>query len=96
MLSGVLKLKIETGRYTNLTRNQRICDLCNNGIEDEIHFIFQCPKYALSRHMLEKKIDKNLCNQTKLKILLHKDNVHMLANHIYDALYKRNHLIAEL
>ena len=41
------KLCIETGRYTGVNRNDRICQKCNLGvIEDEFHFILQCPFYA--------------------------------------------------
>ncbi len=43
---GILPLEIETGRYKNLTREQRQCTLCNSGaIEDQIHFAFKCPVY---------------------------------------------------
>ena len=41
------KLCIETGRYTSINRNDRICKKCNFGvIEDEFHFILQCPFYV--------------------------------------------------
>jgi len=40
------KLNIESGRYRNIERAERKCTLCNdNVIEDEFHFIIQCPKY---------------------------------------------------
>ena len=39
-------LNIETGRYNNENRNNRLCTLCNfNDIEDEFHFILKCPFY---------------------------------------------------
>lgn len=37
------KLNIETGRYEKISRFDRIYPVC--GIEDEIHFLFNCPKY---------------------------------------------------
>ena len=39
-------LFIETGRYDNTLRHERICKSCNiNKIEDEYHFSLVCPNY---------------------------------------------------
>ena len=38
------KLNIETGRYDKISRCDRICPVCGLNIEDEIHFLFNCPK----------------------------------------------------
>ena len=45
---GSHKLKIETGRLTRpLTPlENRVCDHCFTTIEDEFHFLMQCPKYS--------------------------------------------------
>ena len=42
------KLKIETSRFTRpLTPfERRVCDHCLMTIEDEFHFLMQCPKYS--------------------------------------------------
>ncbi|MCG8430841.1 MAG: hypothetical protein MJA29_06695, partial [Candidatus Omnitrophica bacterium] len=46
-------LRIETGRYNNLARNERICLLCNSGqVEDEIHFMLHCPALTPAREPL--------------------------------------------
>ena len=45
-------LHIETGRHCRpkLPREERLCLICNKGnIEDEIHFLFLCPKYTEER-----------------------------------------------
>ena len=43
---GILPLVIETGRFINVKREDRICTLCtDNCIEDEIHFTLVCPFY---------------------------------------------------
>ena len=56
---GILPLHIETGRYIGIDRNKRVCKICNsNTEEDEIHFIFVCPKYATSRKLFFGKITK--------------------------------------
>ena len=47
LLSGCLKLEIETGRYKRVPRQERLCKICNEPfVEDEIHFIDNCPKYG--------------------------------------------------
>ena len=39
-------LFIETGRYDNTPRTERLCKTCNmNQIEDEYHFLLVCPEY---------------------------------------------------
>ena len=40
---GCHKLEIEIGRHKNIPINERICKLCNDHIEDEVHFLLQCP-----------------------------------------------------
>ena len=50
---GSLKLEIETGRWTKVNRNERFCKLCSNGsIENEPHFIFDCPALEQIRQPL--------------------------------------------
>ena len=47
--TGILPLKIETGRYNNIPVHERTCSLCNmNVTEDEIHFVMICPLYNKS------------------------------------------------
>ena len=38
------KLPFETGRWNNVPRNQRFCNLCKNNIGDEYHYIMICPE----------------------------------------------------
>ena len=48
--SSGLKLAIETGRYVNIPKEQRICIYCNmNVIENEYHFLLICPTYSILR-----------------------------------------------
>ena len=40
------KLEIETGRYYDVNRENRICKCCTSGmIETEFHFLFCCTMY---------------------------------------------------
>lgn len=39
-------LNHETGRFLNINRNDRICNVCNcDSVEDEYHFILECIGY---------------------------------------------------
>ena len=44
--TGILPLEIEVGRYRNLPEDERFCKICDTGlVEDELHFLFNCPAY---------------------------------------------------
>ena len=49
------KLQIELGRYhkPSLELSERICPFCLNKIEDEYHFITECPMYNDERHRVK-------------------------------------------
>ncbi len=50
------KLPIETGRWSNTPRVERICPCCPyNTLGDEFHHVFECPFFKTTR---EKYIDK--------------------------------------
>ena len=43
---GVAPLRIETGRYSQLPVNDRICEMCDSGnVENEKHFLMSCNLY---------------------------------------------------
>ena len=40
-------LNIESGRYFNIVRNERMCTMCSKkSVEDEYHFILECDRYS--------------------------------------------------
>ena len=44
LILGVLKLRVETGRFENLARDDRRCIICSmDEVEDSSHFICVCP-----------------------------------------------------
>ena len=56
------RLKIETGRYLKLEVSKRLCNKCDlNKIEDEIHFLLECPSTSTDRQILIDMINNN-CN----------------------------------
>ena len=74
-------LKIESGRYQNLPRNERICECCNlNDLEDEYHFILKCPAYNHLRSVYIKRYYSVRPSMFKLVQLLTSNNVKDLCN----------------
>jgi hypothetical protein len=60
------KLQIEIGSYTipKTTINDRTCKKCNlNSVEDELHFLLNCPKYShLRGELVSSCFNKNITN----------------------------------
>ena len=60
---------IETGRYNRTTKDNRHCPFCgSNVIEDEVHFLFQCPTYSMIGNKFYKKVKTLIPNITQLPI----------------------------
>ena len=98
-------LRIEKDRYSKkyIERSQRICRYCLandiNVIEDEAHFIVNCPLYTKERKLLFDKVDtfctnfKQLPNESKYFWLLtneHLPTLTHLGNFIIDSLENRS------
>ena len=45
-------LQIELGRQTNIKAEQRFCPICKNKVEDEFHFLIECPFYNDNRKIM--------------------------------------------
>ena len=43
-------LMIETGRYKKISRDMRCCPFCSIVVENEVHFLIECPTYASIRN----------------------------------------------
>ena len=75
------KLNIESGRYNNIARVNRVCTLCNHrDVEDEFHFILKCPFYADLRTKYIKQYYFRRPSVFKLIQLLSVKNVKELNN----------------
>ncbi len=47
---SVYGLRVETGRYKRIDKENRACLICNSEeIEDEFHFMMECPEYRSLR-----------------------------------------------
>lgn len=62
------KLNIETGRYDKISRCDTICPVCGLNIEDETHFLFNCPKSSSIRDGFFSKIDNRIPNYKHIPI----------------------------
>ena len=65
----MLPLFVQVGRYYILRREDRICKLCNEQIEDYINFIFDCKHYHEFRLDLYQKLPELLNVVDKITIL---------------------------
>ena len=51
------KLAVVTGTWYKIEKENRLCNFCNlNAIEDEFHFLIDCPKYKKLREPTLKSI----------------------------------------
>ena len=81
------KLMVERGRYKKLDVSQRLCQNCSlNLVEDETHFLFQCPAHASDRNKLI-SVSSEIClnfstlqDNGQMIWLLNNENVPVLNN----------------
>ena len=98
--NGILPLKIETGRYTQIPIEFRLCILCNEDqIENECHFLFECDFYQHIRDIYYQGFREH-CNNfdvmnhtEKLNYLMSADVVKTTAEFIYKCYCKRREFI---
>ena len=73
------KLPIERGRFSNIERERRFCQLCNeNMIGDEFHFILECPALQHLREHFLPKYCQTCPNTLKLYNLFTTRNMNIL------------------
>jgi len=94
---GILPLHIETGRYNSTPLLERICPLCKEEVETELHFIFKCSHYNEYRENYNEMfriVNRNDDDQllTQFKILC-STSPRKLAKFISDIYVKRHDLL---
>ena len=97
---GILPLKIETGRYTNIPKEFRLCIFCEkNEIEDEIHFLFECPFYNDVRLKFWPNFNSScsnfgqLENVDKLGKMMSNELVKISSLYVYECFLKRRNCL---
>ena len=82
---GCLPLEIEAARFTNTSRKNRICRLCDsNSVEDELHFIFCCTKTNDMRTELYRKIPELLqVADLRLRFKLLNEKPYIFSDYLY-------------
>ncbi len=87
-------MKIESGRFTNLKVEERICELCKNGVEDEAHFILHCPVYDGLRNKIGSSLNNSILTEDGEKLeKLCKENTRNIVKFIAAAYDLRKSLI---
>jgi len=100
---GILPLKLETGRYTQIPREFRLCIFCDeNVVEDEMHFIFDCALYSNIRQLFWTKFQNispmfiNNSNEEKLCQFMSAEFVKVASEYIYQCYcLRKEHLYIE-
>ena len=75
------KLSIEKGRYTNVPRAQRMCNMCDAAqLGDEFHFLFQCTKLTNIRAQYIPRYYVTRSNTLKMEQLMNVTNKKLRLN----------------
>jgi len=97
-MSSSHSLMIEKGRYKNVCRTERFCFYCANVVEDEYHFVIQCPFYCdIRKQYIPNKciMFPNLNKFHSLCLCTNTNIMRMLAVYIYYASKRRNVYLEE-
>lgn len=79
--TGSHNLEVETGRWAQVLRENRKCKCCNlDHVEDEMHFVFDCPLYSTIRDEFRKELFEN--NPRDMHILFTKEKVNATGQYL--------------
>ena len=91
---------IEKGRHQGLQENQRLCPFCDNQIENEKHFVMECPTYNVLRKNFfdnitdnENENEFNKINERFCFLLTSPDNGDLVSEYLNKTLQIRKLLI---
>ena len=90
--SGTLCLGIETGRFRSIPVENRLCEICKTSVEDEKHFLCECPLYRELRQTLLFDLDLSISSLSTEELfikIMSTEKVYSLASFIEKAWYLR-------
>ena len=90
--SGTLCLAVETGRFRSIPLENRLCELCNSSVEDEKHFICQCPFFSTLRSKLLSDLallSTSLSIEDLFIKIMSTEKIYSLANYVEKAWHLR-------
>ena len=96
LLCGSLSLEVETGRYSRVSREERLCKLCQKGVEDELHFLFECEALYENRLNLYHKCPELLHCDTlvnRMKMLLNMP--YTMSSFVHEIWQRRSQLMSK-
>ena len=98
---GILPLEIEVGRYRNAELTDRICQLCSTAIEDEVHFLCECPLYSDYRSQLfhaASQVETTFMNMDKIEqfTFLMSNLQKLVAKFLTHAMSRRTHRLTKV
>ncbi len=97
--SGILPIRLETGRYKGLKEELHICEQCGKDVETEIHMLFKCDKLKDTRKPFLKKIEskfpetKAMSDCARLKFFLQSNQIKDFARWLEDMFEHRKRLL---
>ena len=74
------RLPIETGRWFNIPRNERLCNLCEESVGDEFHYVMNCKALENDRISLVPRFFSIGPNIYKFHSLFSSQDVNVLNN----------------
>ena len=87
-------LQIETGRYNNIPRQQRLCTTCNI-LENEYHFFLNCHLNQQPRNLLINTIENKCPSFTNMSPMNRRGQVIIPTAHYSDSLFLRRPLFRQ-
>ena len=98
--TGVLPLRVETGRFKGIPLEERTCEYCLSGsVEDEHHFLFSCHNWVDIRHPFIDKCKEvypdfgNLDEVEQFRFVMNDELIQLhTAEYVSTAFYKRKSL----
>ena len=95
--------KLPFSKIVKLHANKRTCKICNsNNVEDEKHFLLECPYYIQERNELLTVVNTNIgipgnnCNLEQFKIIMscnETEIIKALGKYIFKCFKKRTELV---